>query len=179
MAKKDLASGQRVVPPLGSDSDAALFRSTPHARENREPSTACHPPTSPPCRCVNRAWRTSSAGGRRPRRAARAAFHSTRGRRSRRRRLLENLEPAGLARGDYPRCGLGEPARRFFPREKDTAACRKWGRPGRAVVLPRSERPVSGDGDSTHSIRAHGLPAETSGRLFSPSVGKERGDDQI
>ena len=121
----------------------------------------------------------SSAGGRRPRRAARAAFHSTRGRRSRRRRLLENLEPAGLARGDYPRCGLGEPARRFFPREKDTAACRKWGRPGRAVVLPRSERPVSGDGDSTHSIRAHGLPAETSGRLFSPSVGKERGDDQI
>jgi len=89
--------------------------------------------------------------------------------------LNRPVSPAATTRG----VDSASPPVVFFPREKDTAACRKWGRPGRAVVLPRSERPVSGDGDSTHSIRAHGLPAETSGRLFSPSVGKERGDDQI
>ena len=166
MAKKDLASGQRVVPPLGSDSDVALFCSTPHAGgENREPNTA--------------AWRRVRpvvvvlAAPHGPRSTVRAAAAPGDG--DCWKILNRPVSPAATTRG----VDSASPPVVFFPREKDTAACRKWGRPGRAVVLPRSERPVSGDGDSTHSIRAHGLPAETSGRLFSPSVGKERGDDQI
>jgi hypothetical protein len=167
MAKKDLASGGRGrgapasawcparLPTATRRCSVPFHSHMPGRTENRAPK--CHAPhvsaLPPRQQCMAHEFGRGSSSS--PRRAGRV--HSTRGRRcrrpgkrtARRRRLLGNLEPAGLAPAATTP-GVDAASPRITPRPSSfpVKRMRNCGRPGRAV-LPRSERPVSGD--STHT----------------------------